>query len=135
MKANEIKVGHIYYVDYNPVKAGEFGKQHMGIVLRKNENEITFVTIPLTSNEMGKNKINLGKLECLPERLRKKESYAVLDQIRTVSSKRFEPIYDDTAKRIDAIVPKELLIIIYKAAIKAFLKDVDAEDVIKIFLS
>ena len=63
MKAQEIKLKHIYYVDYEPTQKGEFGKKHLAVVLKKNHDKITFVTIPLTSkdNGVGINKISLGK--------------------------------------------------------------------------
>ena len=91
MKAQEIKIKHIYYVDFEPTQKGEFGKKHLAVVLKKNHDKITFVLIPLTSKENGLNinKINLGKINNLPQNIRDKETYAVLDQIRTVSSNRF----------------------------------------------
>ncbi len=97
MKAQEIKLKHIYYVDYEPIQKGEFGKKHLAVVLKKNHDKITFVTIPLTSkdNGVGINKISLGKLEDLPSNLREKETNAVCDQIRTVSSNRFYKLKDN----------------------------------------
>lgn len=97
MKAQEIKIKHIYYVDYEPTQKGEFGKKHLAVVLKKNHDRITFVTIPLTSKEngLGINKICLGKLSNLPKNLKDKETYAVLDQIRTVSSSRFYKLKED----------------------------------------
>ncbi len=97
MKAQEIKVKHIYYVDYEPTQKGEFGKKHLAVVLKKNHDKITFVTIPLTSKEsgLGINKISLGKIDSLPENLRDKETFVVLDQIRTVSSSRFYSLKDN----------------------------------------
>jgi len=47
MKTAEIEVGHIYYVDYEPTRRGEFGKLHMCVVLKKNNDLITFVTVPI----------------------------------------------------------------------------------------
>ena len=35
MRAKDIKVGHIYYVDFEPIRRGEFDKTHMALVLRK----------------------------------------------------------------------------------------------------
>lgn len=31
MKAADIKVGNIYYVNYEPVRQGEFGKKYSGL--------------------------------------------------------------------------------------------------------
>lgn len=97
MKAQEIKIKHIYYVDFEPTQKGEFGKKHLGVVLKKNHDKITFITIPLTSKENGLdiNKISLGKINNLPENLRDKETFAVLDQVRTVSSSRFYKLKDN----------------------------------------
>lgn len=97
MKAQEIKIKHIYYVDYEPTQKGEFGKKHLAVVLKKNYDKITFVTIPLTSKEsgVGINKISLGNINNLPANLRTKETYAVCDQLRTVNSNRFYKLKDN----------------------------------------
>ncbi len=136
MKASEIKVGHIYFVDYDPVELGEFGKKHLGIVLKKNANSITFVTVPLTSNKdgAGVNKLPLGKLSCLPLSLQNKESYAVIDQLRTASCTRFSPILDNN-QPFEAILPRDKMIEIYKSIISDLIRDVPDEDLRKIFFS
>ena len=91
MKAQSIKIGHIYWIDYEPVKNGEFNNgEHLSVVLKINNDKRTFVVMPLTSsaNGVGKNKLNLGKIEGLPP----KDTYAVFNQVRVVSFERFTSI-------------------------------------------
>lgn len=128
MNAKDIMIGHIYYVDYEPIQTGEFGGKHLAVVLKKNADKITFVTIPLTSKDkgLGINKIELGKLECLPKNLQNNNSYAVIDQIRTTSSKRFSSLYDN-GNICDSILPKKQLHLIYRSVIKDFLHDVQGD--------
>lgn len=134
MKNEEIKIGHIYFVDFDPVEKGEFNGPHLAIVLKKNADKITFITIPLTSKEKGLdvNKISLGKLDCLPENLREKESFAVIDQIRTVSANRFSELHENSQTK-DAKVPDKILVKIYRAVIKDFLRDVPDINIRDIF--
>ena len=118
MKAQEIKIKHIYYVDYEPTQKGEFGKKHLAVVLKKNHDKITFVTIPLTSKEngVGVNKISLGRLENLPENLREKETFAVCDQVRTVSSTRFYKLKDNGIY-IDVRIPDEKFTLLFESIV------------------
>ena len=129
MKPKDIKVGNIYFVDFDPVKTGEFDRKHLAVVIKKNYDKITFVVIPMTSKERGAgiNKVPLGIIECLPPNLRDKESYAVIDQLRTLHSSRFHELKNgDNA--VDAIMPKDKMHMLYKAIIKDLLHDVpDAE--------
>lgn len=122
MKPQDIKVGHIYYVHFNPVRRGEFSDKHLAIVIKKNVDQITFVTIPLTSKENGVdvNKVELGKLTCLPKNLRDKASYAVLDQLRTVNADRFTYLLED-GEPFEAELPDELLIKVLRGTIKDLL--------------
>lgn len=100
MMYSDIKEGHIYYVNLEEVREFEFGKDHLSIVLRKGQDKKTLIIIPLTSKSsgMGKNKVGLGRLTNLPRRLNTDDygkptnTYAVLDQIRTVSAGRFTEI-------------------------------------------
>lgn len=119
MKAQEIKIKHIYYVDYEPAQKGEFGKKHLAVVLKKNHDKITFVTIPLTSKEngVGVNKISLGRLENLPENLREKETFAVCDQVRTVSSNRFYKLKDN-GMYIDVRISDEKFALLFESIVK-----------------
>lgn len=118
MKASEVKVGHVYYVDFEPTRRGEFDKHHLAVVLKKNKNEITFIVIPLTSSKEGENanKVKLHITDKLPEHLRSKETYAVYDQIRTVNASRFQVLRegDDV---IDAVVSEEDMDTIYEKII------------------
>ncbi len=134
MKSEDIKVGHIYYVDFDPVMRGEFGKKHLAVVIKKNLDKITFVSIPLTSKEKGTgtNKVALGKLTCLPKSLSQKESFAVIDQVRTVNASRFYALLEN-GEEWDSIFEDDLLVKIYKAIIKNLLRDVTKENMIKIF--
>lgn len=129
MKADEIQVGHIYYVQFNPSEKGEFGKKHLAVVLKKNHNQITFVVIPLTKDLTGEgvNKISLGKLDCLPRNLRSVESYAVYDQVRTVSAKRFSALYED-GKVWSAVLPRDKMVELYRAVVDDLLHDVPEDE-------
>ena len=135
MKSSDIKVGHIYYVNFEPTEPGEFGKKHLAVVIKKNHDKITFVVIPMTSKEKGIdiNKISLGKLDCLPTNLQNKDSYAVIDQIRTVNSNRFYELKDN-GNIVDAIMPKEKMHSLYKAIIKDLLHDVPENEIRDILL-
>ena len=135
MNANEIKVGHIYYVKFDPVKRGEFDKNHLAVVIKKNANRVTFVVIPMTSNNQGVgiNKVPLGVLTCLPPHLQNKDSYAVIDQVRTLNAERFSPL-SENGSIIDAEMPEDKMDILYKSVIKDLLHDVPTDRLLRIFL-
>jgi uncharacterized protein YifN (PemK superfamily) len=124
MKNEEIKVGHVYYVQFNPVRFGEFDKEHLAVVLQKNDNNITYVVIPLSSNEKGDNRIELHIKELLPENLQKNNTYAIYDQVRTVNASRFHNLKSH-GEIFDVIVPEEEMNAIYEAVIKHLLKGID----------
>lgn len=134
MKAQEIKIKHIYYVDYEPTQKGEFGKKHLAVVLKKNHDRITFVTIPLTSKEngLGINKICLGKLSNLPKNLKDKETYAVLDQIRTVSSSRFYKLKED-GNFIEVELPDDKFTMLVEYILKDLSFDLDESEKVIIY--
>jgi len=94
LKASDIKIGCVYYVDYEPVRNGEFDGFHLSVIIKKNHDKYTFVVMPLTSsaNGNGINKVNIGKIVGLPSNLKRKDSYAVFDQIRTVNASRIKAI-------------------------------------------
>ena len=92
---SEIKEQHIYYVDFDPVKTCEFNGKHLVIVLKKNLDKKTAIVLPLTSSSSGANKINLGKIKELPSNLNIKDTYLVLDQIRTVNFDRFSKLKEN----------------------------------------
>ncbi len=135
MKATDVKVGYIYNVDFNPTEIGEFDKNHLAVVIKKNANKVTYVVIPMTSNQKGEgvNKISLGKLSCLPTNLRNAVSYAVVDQVRTVNAKRFSPLIEN-GKPVDAKMPEDKMDILYKSIIKDLLHDVPRERLLNILL-
>lgn len=91
MKYSDINIGSIYNVDFDPVRPCEFDKLHLALVLKKNNDKKTAIVLPLTSASNGNNvnKINLGKLDCLPSSLKTADTYAVYNQIRTVNASRF----------------------------------------------
>lgn len=97
MRYSDIKERYIYYVQFNPIKGNEFNKNHLSVVLKKNNDRRTAIVMPLTSNEsgQGKNKILIDEILLLPERLKGDRSYAVYDQVRTVDFRRFEPIFKE----------------------------------------
>ena len=94
MKASDIKVGYIYYVDYEPVRSGEFNGIHLSVVLKRNVDKYTFVVMPLTSsaNGDGVNKLKVGKIAALPSNISHKDTYAVYNQVRTVNANRFRAV-------------------------------------------
>lgn len=113
MRASEVKVGNVYYVDFNPFRKGEFDGTHLALVLKKTVNEITFIVIPMTSDSTGatgekRNKIILDISNYLPPHLRNKTSYAVYDQIRTVNASRLRKLYENEVE-YDAKVPDSVI--------------------------
>ncbi len=133
MRTSKIKVGHAYYVDFEPTRKGEFGGTHLAIVLKKNHDKISFVIVPTTSKNsgIGINKISLGKLDCLPDNINEDETYVVIDQVRTVDASRFRNLKDKN-KVIEAVIPRDKLNLIYREVIKDFLHDVPNEELINI---
>lgn len=91
MRFSDIKVRCIYNVIYDPVRGCEFDGKHLTLVLKKNNDNNTFIVMPLTtaSSDVGINKIELGPIASLPTSLRSNRTYAVLNQIRTVNASRF----------------------------------------------
>ena len=130
MRSGDIKVGHIYYVDFEPVRKGEFDKYHMALVLKKNANKITFITVPLTSNAdgLGVNKMEISISEMLPKNLRDKKSYVVYDQVRTVSASRFHNLMDNGSV-CDVAVDKSILLSVLTKIIHNLLYGMDDESV------
>jgi mRNA-degrading endonuclease toxin of MazEF toxin-antitoxin module len=94
LRLSDVKIGHVYYVDYEPVRNGEFNGKHLSVVLKRNNDKCTFVVMPLTSsaNGDGVNKKNMGKIAGLPPNLHSRDSYAVYNQVRTVNANRFNSI-------------------------------------------
>lgn len=99
-------MGNIYFANLNPVRQYEFGGNHLCIVLRKcNDNRsVTIISLTSNSSGVGQNKVNLGLIPELPERLRTTKngkqvnSYAILNQVRTIVTGRLEPVVDGKDK-------------------------------------
>lgn len=91
MKFSNVKEKHIYNVIFDPVKPCEFDKKHLALVLKKNNDKKTCIVVPLTSenNGDGINKINIGCINTLPTSLKCNNTYAVINQVRTVNVSRF----------------------------------------------
>lgn len=96
IRLNDIKEKKVYYVDFEPSVGNEFGKHHLSIVLKKNHVDKSLLVVPLTGrkDKITPDKTLKIKINGLPERLQHKESYAVINKIRTVDFSRFEPILD-----------------------------------------
>lgn len=97
----KIMAQHLYWVQFNPTKQGEFPSKHLAIVLPLNHDKTTCRVLPLTrsSRGLGGNKISLGTLHTFPD-----ISYAVLDQVRTVSFTRMSQ-HVENGHTIDIKVP------------------------------
>lgn len=96
MKFSDIKERHVYNVDFNAVRDCEFDQVHLAVVLKKNNDKQTCIVAPLTSSDNGKEKYDLGVLECLPENMKKRgNSFVVYNQVRTVNHSRFIKLKDD----------------------------------------
>jgi uncharacterized protein YifN (PemK superfamily) len=119
LKASDIKIGYIYYVDYEPVKNGEFNGKHLSVVMKRNNDKVTFIVMPLTSspNGDGVNKVNIGKIAGLPPSIKSKDSYAVFNQVRTVNAMRFSSVKSGNLK-IDAPVDNAILLGLFEFAIR-----------------
>ena len=114
LRHSDIKVGCIYYVDFEPTQKSEFDGKHLSLALRKNDDNHTVIVLPLTSSPkgLGKGKIELGVLKCLPLSLQNKISYAAVNQVRTVNSTRFFEIKDNgkaVAPKVDNNILEESL--------------------------
>lgn len=102
MRYSDIKVGNVYFIDLNPVLDNEFGGNHLGMVLSKGHDQRTVTIVSLTSNSsgVGVNKINIGVIPSLPPRLGQdrsgnpRDSFIVLDQVRTVAVRRVKKVFD-----------------------------------------
>lgn len=106
MKFEDIQIKHVYNVDFNNVRDCEFDGIHLAIVIKKNTDKKTAIMLPLTtsSNGEGTNKINIGKIASLPDNLKKDDSYAVYNQLRTVNCNRFMALKDDSRNRKEVFV-------------------------------
>lgn len=116
MKVSNIKIGHIYNVIFDPVEDCEFDGRHLALVLKKNNDNKTFIVLPLTSasNGVGTNKVLLNTILSLPTSLKCNKTYAVINQIRTVNASRFIALKegDDVIQSpIDDLVFSDLFVL------------------------
>ena len=136
MKSADIKIGHVYYVDFEPVRGGEFNGKHLSVVLKRNNDKYTFVVMPLTSsaNGDGVNKKNIGRVAGLPTNIKSKDTYAVYDQVRTVNASRFLAIKSGNSK-IDVIMDNEAWFGLFELAIRDIVFNVEQNDKIAVLKS
>jgi mRNA-degrading endonuclease toxin of MazEF toxin-antitoxin module len=136
MKASDIKIGHIYYVNYDPVSKCEFNGRHLSVVLKRNNDKLTFVVMPLTSSNNGDgiNKKNIGKIAGLPAKLKSVDSYAVYDQVRTVNADRFFSIKDGS-NTVDASLDNSLWLSLFELAMHDVLYNVLQDEKIALLKS
>ncbi|WP_343346231.1 type II toxin-antitoxin system PemK/MazF family toxin [Terrisporobacter petrolearius] len=101
--SKEIKVKHVYYVNFNPVESSEFKDNHLAVVLRKNKNnknrgDETFIVIPLTK-QLTKDNAGLEiKIDGLPQKIKGNKSIAIGNKIRSVNYCRFTYIINDNGE-------------------------------------
>ncbi|OOO00564.1 MAG: hypothetical protein ATN35_06685 [Epulopiscium sp. Nele67-Bin004] len=133
MRSSEIKIGHIYFVNFDPVEEFEFNNKHLAVVLKKNVDKRTFIVMPLTSSDRGEgiNKIRLDNVIGLPSNLRNKKTYAVYNQVRTLNANRFSNLKEKD-KTVKAKIDDKDRVILYEMSIKELLAGVDIDFRIKI---
>ena len=136
MRASDIKIGHIYYVDYEPVRGCEFNGKHLSVVMKSNNDKITFIVMPLTSshNGDGVNKVNIGKIAGLPSNISSKVSYAVYDQVRTVNASRFFAVKSGSG-RIDVPLDEKTYLKLFELAMLDMIYNVGQDEKISILKS
>jgi mRNA-degrading endonuclease toxin of MazEF toxin-antitoxin module len=129
VKSTDIKIGHIYYVDYEPVRDGEFNGKHLSVVLKRNNDKYTFVVMPLTSSTNGDrvNKIKIGKMAGLPPSTRNKDTFAVFDQVRTVNANRFMAV-KDAGNRIDVAMEGDVWLNLFELAVRDIVFNVPQDE-------
>jgi mRNA-degrading endonuclease toxin of MazEF toxin-antitoxin module len=129
MKYSDIKPKNIYYVDFEPTKGNEFRGNHLALVLKLNKDKRTVVVLPLTSSPsgVGGNKISLGFIASLPANLKSSETFAVLDQMRTVDYARFKQI-DEKGKPIFPNIPDKLYLDIWVSISNETLFNITLDD-------
>lgn len=104
--AHKVVCGKIYMADFDPrpsdVTKEEFSGKHYVMVLRKTVDNKACIVIPLTSRNVNRegddNKVKIMPNK-MPEKLQKNDTYAVVDQARTISIKRLYRCYDNAQQR------------------------------------
>jgi mRNA-degrading endonuclease toxin of MazEF toxin-antitoxin module len=136
LKSTDIKIGHIHYVDYEPVRGGEFNGKHLSVVLKRNNDKYTFVVMPLTSsaNGVGVNKVKLGRIDGLPPNIRDKDTYAVFDQVRTVNANRFV-VVKDMGDRLEIAMKSGVWLGLFESAVSDMVFNVGQDEKISVLKS
>lgn len=114
MKFSDIKVQHCYNIIFDPVRECEFDGKHLGIVLKKNNDNKTVIVAPLTREENGNNynKHKIGQITTLPTSLKGSDSFVVYNQIRTVNASRMIALKEGSVKiqsKVDNSIFREVL--------------------------
>ncbi|MBX9998486.1 type II toxin-antitoxin system PemK/MazF family toxin [Priestia aryabhattai] len=143
LRYSDIKVGHVYFADLRQVRQYEFGGNHLSIVLNKCADRRSVIIVSLTSERsgVGQNKIDLGILPSLPQRLVTNQngnpvkSYVVLDQVRTVVASRVQEVVDGKDSNgndivVDCPVPSNIFSDIVKELADRRIADLNDEDAI-----
>lgn len=136
MRASDIKVGYVYNVIFDPVRDCEFDGKHLAVVLKKNNDKTTFIVMPLTSspNGNGVNKIQIGQIPTLPTSLKSNNTYAVFNQVRTVSASRFISLKEGGTV-IEALFPENRFHQLLGLAIQELVYSVDRDVKVQILKS
>ncbi|NFO48599.1 type II toxin-antitoxin system PemK/MazF family toxin [Clostridium botulinum] len=136
MNFGRVKAKRIYVIQFNPVKDNEFDNQHLGLVLKKNNDGKTCIVMPLTSegNGEGTNKINIGKIPTLPSNLNVTDSYAVYNQVRTVNVERFKPLKDNNVY-VDSYIDDKLFLKLLDLGTSELLYELDFDEKISLHKS
>ena len=134
MNYSDIKPKQIYYVNFAPVVGNEFNGNHLALVLKLNKDKRTAVVLPLTSSPqgVGGNKVSLGCILSLPANLRETETFAILDQIRTVDFKRFRQA-NEKGKFVTPIVEDRLFFKIWGSILSEALFNISIDEKIHIY--
>lgn len=133
MRFSDIKIAHIYNVIFDPVRFCEFNGKHLALVLKRNNDNQTYIVMPLTSepNGNGVNKIKLDTVDSLPTSLRSNETYAVFNQIRTVNASRFIALKEGTSL-VNAKVDDETLSMLLHLGINQLIFNLDQDKKIEL---
>jgi len=109
---------------------------HLAVVLKKNVDRNTVIVMPLTSSNKGDgtNKVNIGIIPSLPPHLATHDSYAVYDQIRTVSVSRLRFLYNQTTHNIvKSHIPSDIFLDLYRLSIGEILRGLSIDDQMAVF--
>jgi uncharacterized protein YifN (PemK superfamily) len=142
MNFSDIKVGYIYNLLFGEVRPQkedklrlcEFDGKHLALVLKENNDNETFIVMPLTSEPSGEgvNKIKLPLINALPTSLKCNDTFAVINQIRTVNHSRFISLKEN-ADRIDVKLDDDLFEFLLFLGIKEITYNVSTEKKIELF--